>query len=179
MVLVVAAVGTSGSGKTTVIEYLIGRFSEEGYRVGAIKHIHRPGFSMDKQGTNTWRYAAAGSKVIVAVSPDEIDVIRKTEREHRDLNQIISLIEKERLDVIFIEGFNNLIVKREDILKIVTAKDQEALKRTVEGTSPPIVAVTGLVSQNAVEPSFGELPFIKVPQEGEKLYQIIRAQLEQ
>jgi molybdopterin-guanine dinucleotide biosynthesis protein MobB len=178
MVLIVAAVGTSGSGKTTTIEYLISRFSEEGYSVGAVKHIHHKGFSMDREGTNTWRYAQAGSKVIVAISPQEIDVIKKTERELKDLDQILALLGKERLDVVFIEGFHNLIAKRADIPKIVTAKDQEELKRALEGTMPPILAATGLVSQDVVEPRFGEVPFIKVPQEGEKLYQLIRAQLE-
>jgi molybdopterin-guanine dinucleotide biosynthesis adapter protein len=178
-VLVIAVVGASGSGKTTSIEYLINRFSEEGYSVGAVKHIHHQGFSMDKEGTNTWRYAQAGSKVVVAISPQEIDIIKKTERELKDLDQILSLLVKERLDVIFVEGFHNLIAKRADIPKIVTAKDQEDLKRTIQGTMPPIVAVTGLVSQTATERAFGEVPFIKVPQEGEKLYQLLRAQLEE
>jgi molybdopterin-guanine dinucleotide biosynthesis protein MobB len=177
-VLVVAAIGTSGSGKTTVIEYLINRFSEEGYSVGAVKHIHHQGFTMDKEGTNTWRYARAGSKVVVAVSPEEIDVIKKTERELKDLNQILALVDKDRLDVVFIEGFHNLVAKKTEILKIVTAKDQDALKQTLLGTVPPILAATGLVSQDAVEPCFGEIPFIKVPQEGEKLYQLIRDELE-
>jgi len=178
MVLVVAAVGTSGSGKTIAIEYLINRFSEEGYSVGAIKHIPHRDFSMDREGTNTWRYAQAGSKVVVAISPHEIDIIKKTERELKDLNQILALLEKDRLQVVFIEGFHNLTAKRADIFKIVTAKNQEELRRTLEGAVPPVLAVTGLVCQDATEISFGEVPFIKVPQEGEKLYQLIRAQLE-
>jgi len=178
MVLIVAAVGVSGSGKTTTIEYLINRFSEEGYSVGAIKHIHHKGFSIDKEGTNTWRYAQAGSKVVVAISPQEIDIIKKTERELMDLDQILALLGKEKLDVVSIEGFHNLIVKRTDIIKIVTAKNQEELKRTLEGTMPPVLAATGLVSQDAAESSFGDLPFIKMPKEGEKLYQLLRSQLE-
>ncbi len=96
-VLVIAAVGTSGSGKTTTIEYLINRFSEEGYSVGAVKHIHHRGFSIDKEGTNTWRYAQAGAKVVVAVSPEEIDIIKRTERELKDLDQILFLLEKNTL----------------------------------------------------------------------------------
>ena len=177
-VLVIAAIGTSGSGKTTTIEYLISRFSDEGYSVGAIKHIHHQGFAIDKEGTNTWRYAQAGSKVVVAISPQEIDIIKKTERELKDLDQILALLRKERLDIVFIEGFHNLIAKRADIPKIVTAKDPEELQRTIQGTVPPLLAATGLIAQNTSEISVGEIPIIKIPQEGEKLVQLIRAQLE-
>ncbi len=178
MVLVVAAVGASGSGKTTTIEYLINRFTTEGYNVGAIKHIHHQDFTMDKEGTNTWRYAAAGSKVVVAISPQEIDIIKKTQQELKDLDKIIALLEKENLDVVFIEGFHSLIAKRKDVAKIVTAKDEANLEQTLRGTEPPILAATGLVAQNTSNPSYGVIPFIKVPQEGEKLYQLVKSKLE-
>ena len=80
MVVVIAAVGISGSGKTTTLEYLISQLSSEGYRVGAIKHIHREGFTIDKEGTNTWRFSKAGSKITVAISPEEIAIIEKTKQ---------------------------------------------------------------------------------------------------
>ena len=173
-VLIVAAVGQSGSGKTTTIEYLINRFSDEGYSVGAIKHIHHKDFSIDREGTNTWRYAQAGSKVVVAISPTEIDIIKKTSRELNDLDKILSLLEKEKLDIIFIEGFHNLIAKRADIPKIITAKDPADLERTLQGTVPPILAATGVVAENSTEECFGEIPLIKVPKDGEKLVKLIR-----
>jgi len=178
-VLIVAAIGQSGSGKTTTIEYLISRFSEEGYSVGAIKHIHHQDFSMDREGTNTWRYAAAGSKVVVAISPQEIDIIKKTRRELNDLNRILGLLEKENLDIVFIEGFHNLIAKRSDILKIFTAKDLAELERTLHGTSPPIIAATGVVSEQTTEEAYNEIPLIKVPKDGEKLVRLIRHILEE
>ena len=178
MVLVIAAVGTSGSGKTTTIEYLISRFTEEGYSVGTIKHIHHKTFTIDKEGTNTWRYTQAGSKVVVAIAPHEIDIIKKTERELKDLNKILALLDKEKLDIVFIEGFHNLIAKRQDVTKIVTAKDEADLERTLQGTESPILAATGMVAQNASQPSFQNIPLIKIPQESEKLIQLIRPLLE-
>jgi molybdopterin-guanine dinucleotide biosynthesis protein B len=171
-------VGTSGSGKTTIIEYLISHFSGEGYSVGAIKHIHHDNFGMDKEGTNTWRYAHAGSKVVVAISPHEIDFIKKTERELKDLDKIIGLLQKENLDVIFIEGFHSLIAKRKDVAKIVTAKDPDELARTIEGTIPPILAASGIAAQNSSECCFEGIPLIKVPQEGRKLIEQIETELE-
>jgi molybdopterin-guanine dinucleotide biosynthesis adapter protein len=177
-VLIVAVVGQSGSGKTTTIEYLINRFSDEGYSVGAIKHIHHKDFSIDREGTNTWRYAQAGSKVVVAISPQEIDIIKKTQRELNDLDKILGLLEKERLDIVFIEGFHNLIAKRADIPKIITAKDPADLERAVQGTVPPILAATGIVAENSTEECFGKIPIIKVPKDGEKLVKLIRCRLD-
>ena len=177
MVLVVAAVGSSGSGKTTTIEYLISHFSCEGYSVGAIKHIHHDNFAMDREGTNTWRYAQAGSNVVIAIAPHEIDIIKKTERELKDLDKIIALLENENLDIAFIEGFHKLIANRKDIPKIVTAKDQAELLRSIQGTSPPILAATGLVAEVFSEKHFFEIPVIKVPQEGRKLIELVEAKL--
>ncbi len=178
-VLVVAAVGPSGSGKTTTLEYLISRFSEEGYSIGAIKHIHHKDFTIDREGTNTYRYTAAGSKVVVAIAPQEIDIIKKTRRELNDLNKIIALLDKENLDIVFIEGFHNLIVKRTDIPKIITAKDSADLQRTLQGTQQPIIAITGPVTETPNTENPTDVPLINIPKDGEKLVKLIRARLDQ
>jgi molybdopterin-guanine dinucleotide biosynthesis protein MobB len=134
---------------------------------------------MDREGTNTFRYANAGSKVVVAISPQEIDIIRKTNRELNDLDKILQLLRSEKLDLIFIEGFHNLIAKRTDIPKIVTAKDQADLQRVLTGTQQPIIAITGPVTEI---PDIGApegIPLINIPNEGEKLVKLIRAQLDE
>lgn len=159
------------------LEYLISKLSAEGYQIGSIKHVHHKGFTMDKEGTNTWRYAKAGSKIIVAISPEEVDVIKKTELELKSLEQILSPIENEKLDLIFIEGFHSLIAKRADVPKIITAKDEADLKRTLEGTVPPILAAAGLIAKSSGKTSFEEIPFIRVPEEGERLVDLVRAEL--
>ncbi len=174
MVLVVAAVGTSGSGKTTTLEFLISHLSSEGYKIGAIKHIHREGFTIDREGSNTWRYTKAGSKVTVAISPQEIAILKKTDAALNDLDQVIKLLTGEQLDIIFIEGFHNLIAKRTDIPKIVTALDEANLKQTLEETVEPIIAITGVISQS--KPAINELtiPIIDLTTEGEQLLQLVK-----
>jgi molybdopterin-guanine dinucleotide biosynthesis protein B len=173
-VLVIAAIGTSGSGKTTTLEYLISHLTREGYKIGSIKHIHREGFTIDKEGTNTWRYAKAGAKVIAAISPEEIAILRKTKAALSDLDQVIGLLEREQLDIIFIEGFHSLIAKREDIPKIITAKDPENLKRTLEETSQPILAITGVIGKNKPIAKEKGIPIIDLPSHGEELLKIVR-----
>jgi molybdopterin-guanine dinucleotide biosynthesis protein MobB len=178
MVLVVAAVGVSGSGKTTTLEYLISRFSVKGYRVGAIKHIHHVDFSMDKPGTNTWRFAQAGAGVVVAVSPQEIDIIKKTTQDIQDLNKVLELLRNEDLDLLFIEGFHGLIAQHPEIIKIVTAKDQGDLKSTLELIKRPVLAIAGVVTQSSTDARFEQIPIIKIPLEGDKLVCLIEKELQ-
>ena len=175
-VLVIAAVGVSGSGKTVTLEYLISHLSAEGYQIGSIKHVHHKGFTIDKEGTNTWRYAKAGSRVIVAISPEEIDIIKKTKMALNDLNQIIALLEQENLDIVFIEGFHSLIAKRADVPKIITAKNREGLEETLQGTVEPIIAITGIAATNSTNTTYGNIPIIKIPEEGQKLITLVKKQ---
>jgi molybdopterin-guanine dinucleotide biosynthesis protein MobB len=179
MVLAIAAVGVSGSGKTTTLEYLTGRFSSEGYRVGAIKHIHHQGFTIDTAGTNTYRYAQAGAKVVAAISPNEIDIIKKTSKELNNLDKVLALLEKEDLDIIFIEGFHGLIKNRCDIPKIVTAKDQAGLEKALQETDPPVLDISGIVALDTSQTSFEGAPFVAIPADGDKLVEMIKNQLNQ
>jgi molybdopterin-guanine dinucleotide biosynthesis protein MobB len=172
-VLVIAAVGKSGSGKTTTLEYLVSNLSSEGYRIGVIKHIYHKGFKIDKEGTNTWRYAKAGSKVTVAVSSEEIVVIKKAEVALTDLDQVIGLLGNEQLDIIVVEGFRSLVEKRTDVLKIITAKDADTLEKALKGTIQPIIAVAGVIGQQKPEITL-EIPVINIPEEGKQLLELVK-----
>ncbi len=177
MVLIVATVGRSGSGKTFTIEYLVNQLSREGYKIGAIKHVHHMGFTIDTKGTNTWRYAQAGAKVVAAISPEEVSVIKRTELKLNSLDQVLTVIEKEPLDIIFIEGFHGLIAKRADVSKIIAAKDPETLQETLRENVEPILAVTGVISKNTEATTIQGLPVIRVPEEGERLVELVKQQL--
>ncbi|MGD6808801.1 MAG: molybdopterin-guanine dinucleotide biosynthesis protein B [Candidatus Bathyarchaeia archaeon] len=177
MVLIVAAVGRSGSGKTFTLEYLISQLSKEGYKIGTIKHVHHLGFTIDTKGTNTWRYAQAGAQVVAAISPEEVSIIKRTEMELNSLDQVLSVIQKEALDIIFIEGFHALIAQRKDVSKIITAKTPETLQETLQGNVEPILAVTGVISKNIDAKTIQGLPIIRIPEEGKKLVEMVKQQL--
>jgi molybdopterin-guanine dinucleotide biosynthesis protein B len=176
MVVIIAAVGVSGSGKTTTLEYLISKLSGEGYRIGAIKHIHREGFTIDKEGTNTWRFSQAGAKITVAVSPEEIAIIEKTNHALNDFDKITKYLEGEMLDIIFIEGFHSFISKRQEILKIITAKDSIDLEKTLKEAVPPILAIAGLIAKDKTKES--KIPYVDLPNDEEKLLEIVKSHLE-
>ncbi len=132
---------------------------------------------MDKEGTNTWRYAKAGCKVIMAISPEEIDIIKKTQLALQYLDQVIELLAQEKLDIIFVEGFHSLIAKRPDFSKIITAKDQAGLEQTLLGTVGPILAIAGIVAKNSSNPMHTGIPLIRVPEEGKRLVKLVKEQL--
>ncbi len=176
MVLTIAAVGVSGSGKTTTLEYLISSLSSEGYRVGAIKHIHREGFTIDKEGTNTWKFSHAGSKITVAISPEEIAIIEKTDHALKDFDKIVRYLENENIDVVFVEGFHDFISKRPEILKIITAKDPIGLEKTLKESVPPVLAITGLIAKEKQPPN--KIPIINLPDEADKLLAMVKTHLE-
>lgn len=179
MVLAISVIGVSGSGKTTTIEYLISCLSKEGFRVGSIKHVHRTEFSIDTPGKDTWRHMKAGALVTVSVAPKEIAVIKKTtaSKNQHDLDKIISLLDNEALDIIFLEGLHSLVAKRTDIPKIIAAKDLGDLKKILEGTTPPILAVTGLVARDKFDArvlSDLKIPIIDLYKEGDALLELVK-----
>jgi molybdopterin-guanine dinucleotide biosynthesis protein len=95
------------------------------------------------------------------------------------LDNIINLLENERLDIVFIEGFHSLIAKRADVPKIITATDEKGLKQTLEGTVQPILAIAGIVARNSSSLTYNSIPIVKVPEDGQKLLELVKKQLTQ
>lgn len=174
--IIISVVGVSKSGKTTTIEYLVSRLVKDGYKVGSIKHIHHPDFSIDTEGTDTWRHIHAGARITIAFAPNEIAVIRKTDSSSMDLESIIKLFRDEQLDVIFIEGLHSLTAKRKDIPKIVTAKEPEDLMRTLEGTEP-VLAITGVIAKKRAGVGRVSAPIIDLDEEGGVLLELVKSQI--
>jgi molybdopterin-guanine dinucleotide biosynthesis protein len=103
-------------------------------------------------------------------------VIKKAEAPLNSLEQVVALLGEEQLDVVVIEGFRSLVEKREDVLKIVTAKDADELKRTLEETAQPVLAVSGVIAQQKLEGTQG-IPVINMPVDGERLLKLVKEHL--
>jgi molybdopterin-guanine dinucleotide biosynthesis protein MobB len=181
VVLAISVIGASGSGKTATIEYLISRLSKVGFKVGSIKHVHRAEFSIDTPGKDTWRHMKAGALVTVSVAPKEIAVIKKITASkpgcQHDLDEILSLLAAEGLDIVFLEGLHSLVAGRADIPKIVAAKDLDDLKKMLEGTAPPILAITGLVARGRSGvrlPSGVKVPVVDLSRDGDLLFGLVK-----
>ena len=98
---VVAVVGKSNSGKTTLIVKLVQELTQRGHRVGTVKHAHR-GFDMDRPGKDSYRHQEAGSSRTIVISPERIAEIRRTEYE-LPLDEILQEFVSE--DIVLVEGF--------------------------------------------------------------------------
>jgi molybdopterin-guanine dinucleotide biosynthesis protein MobB len=102
MIPVVSIVGKSNSGKTTLIEKMIGELVRRGYRVATIKH-NRHGFEIDHEGKDSWRHKQAGARTTVIASPHRVAVVKDVEK---DLN-IGELVDRyiRDVDIVLSEGF--------------------------------------------------------------------------
>jgi len=128
----------SRSGKTTVVENLVRELKGRGYRVGTLKHIPKDDFTIDSEGTDTWKHARAGAEVVVALSKNEVAYILPSDREVPLEDVIRNLEAVSELDYLLVEGF-----KKADMPRIVVASSVEEAKALVDDKT---IAVSGLVA---------------------------------
>lgn len=157
-------------------QFIIHHFAKQGYKVGAIKHIHHS-FTMDTRGKDTWRFSSAGAKMVISVAPGEVAVIKKTASNEVDLDDLLAGAESEKMDILILEGFRDQLGRRKDIPKVVTAKDTDELKSLMKNMSQPIVAVSGVVAEDASDRLEFKLPVVNVVREGDRLIKLVKHHL--
>jgi len=172
----VAFVGTSGSGKTTAMEFVTTGLTRLGFRVGVAKHIRARGFTIDTKGKDTWRHARAGATVVVGVSLDEVVIIKKTSFE-LEFHRVIRELDRLGLDIVLIEGFSSVAGRQHGIPKIVLGRNKSDLARTLARTTPPILAVCGPVARDVSMNRKFRYPFVNVIRDGPILTSMIRRML--
>jgi molybdopterin-guanine dinucleotide biosynthesis adapter protein len=102
MIPIVSIVGTSDSGKTTLIEKLVPELVRRGYRVATIKHdVH--GFDVDREGKDSWRHKRAGAHTVVISSPQKLALIRDVDHD-AELGELRDKYIQD-VDIILSEGF--------------------------------------------------------------------------
>jgi len=137
--------------------------------------MHELDASIDQPGKDTARHASAGSKVIVAVSPRELALIKKGNTSQFTLETLTKLLEGENLDILLLEGFHAQVLRRSDIFKIITARDKNDAANTLGGTSPPILAITGPITTHEHPSEIAGIPVVDLEREGNPLVNHIAA----
>ncbi len=164
---VIAVVGRKGAGKTTTIEILTRKMTGRGYKVTAVKHIPEPGFTIDKEGKDTWRFAQSGAEAVVAVSSTKIVTIEKTVPTKFSFEDILQ--RSRGADLVFLEGFKEIVGNKSDVPKIVAVKSSD---ETLEAskTFRPILAFIGLGSKESLDV---KIPYVDVLINAEKIVDMV------
>lgn len=106
---VVSFVGTSDSGKTTLVSRLIPELKKRGLRIAVIKHAHH-GFQLDREGSDSSTYQKAGADGVMLASPQGMALMQPLPTD-KELDRLVSFFPD--MDLVITEGF-----KRESTPKI-------------------------------------------------------------
>ncbi|MGE4266289.1 MAG: molybdopterin-guanine dinucleotide biosynthesis protein B [Deferribacterales bacterium] len=110
----VSFVGTSGCGKTTLIEKVIPLLTAKGYNVSTVKHDAHD-FQMDKEGKDTWRHKKAGARAILISNKDKYAMICDVEKE-KSIEELTALL-PDYTDIIIAEGFKKELQKKIEVFR--------------------------------------------------------------
>jgi molybdopterin-guanine dinucleotide biosynthesis adapter protein len=100
----------TNSGKTYLMEKLIGALKARGKRVTAVKHgTHR--MEVDKEGKDTYKFARRGADRVILFSDKALLLY---ELKEPDLEHLVSLA-GEGADIVLLEGFKNSPFKKIEV----------------------------------------------------------------
>jgi molybdopterin-guanine dinucleotide biosynthesis protein MobB len=128
-------VAKSGTGKTTLLEKVIGELKGRGYRIGVIKHdAHR--FDIDHPGKDSYRLAAAGADTMLISSPEKLAMVKK-HQESPPIEELIATYFQD-VDIVLTEGF-----KKSGMPKVELHRKErsETLLCRGENYDPTLIAV--------------------------------------
>lgn len=156
-------VGVQRSGKTTTIENLIITLRKRNFKVGTIKSINCPMFTIDQDPhTNTNRHKQAGASVVVATAKNETDFLFS---EPLSLERILKHLSIEELDFVIVEGGYEL-----DLPRIICLKSEEEL---VDRKTAKTFAIAGVIANNKQEQTLADLPLFNATLNQEHLVDFI------
>ncbi|WP_202319753.1 molybdopterin-guanine dinucleotide biosynthesis protein B [Archaeoglobus neptunius] len=125
--MILSIVGTSNSGKTTLITKLVPILRERGIKVAVVKRHAHGDFEIDREGKDSWKIYQSGADVLIA-SPVKLAFIRRVnEDEGNNLDWICSNYLKE-YDLILTEGFSKAGKDR-----IVVVADPDDVEHFTQG----------------------------------------------
>ena len=99
----------SGTGKTTLLRQLIPALKTRGLQVSVIKHAHHH-FDLDFPGKDSYELRKAGAAQTVICTTTRMATITEFDRpeDEPELWKIVESLDRERVDLILIEGYKDL-----------------------------------------------------------------------
>lgn len=99
---IVAVVGKSNAGKTTLIEGIVAVLAARGWRVGTIKHSYHD-FEIDHEGKDSWRHRRAGAKLTILTSARQVAFVGDADRD-MGIEELCARFVV-GVDLVIVEGF--------------------------------------------------------------------------
>ncbi|MBN1368244.1 MAG: molybdopterin-guanine dinucleotide biosynthesis protein B [Dehalococcoidales bacterium] len=161
MIPIISFIGSSGSGKTNVLEKVVTELKRRSIRVAVIKHSHHDAFEFDKDGKDSQRYNAAGAETVIVSGPQELMLTQKTGRD-LSIDEVTRLIDPD-IDLILTEGFKNaatpkievhrkvvepkLLAEPEQLLAVITDEPLDIKVPQFDASVNNTVALTDLIER--------------------------------
>jgi len=139
--------GWKNSGKTGLMERLVGEFTKRGLSVSTVKHAHH-GFDVDQPGRDSYRHRAAGAREVLLASHKRVALMQELRgAPEPGLGALLKRLSP--VDLVLVEGF-----KREAHPKI-EAHRAETGQSLISPGDGSIRAVASDVALDLDRPVFG------------------------
>ena len=107
--------GFSGSGKTTLLRQLVHLLSQQGLRIGLIKHTHHD-VEQDRPGKDSFELRHAGAQQCLLAGPKRtIVTYEHRQPQEPDLYESISRLNLAQLDLVLVEGFRHAAINKIEV----------------------------------------------------------------
>ena len=117
---VLAIVGFSNSGKTTLMEKLIAALSAEGLDVCTIKHSHHQP-EMDTPGKDSWRHKHAGAKGSLLVGPEQLLMVADIQKPLTPQEMADAYFP--HADLVLVEGYASMPCAKIEVVREARSAD--------------------------------------------------------
>ncbi len=133
MARVIGVCGFKNSGKTTLVEKLVTRLTQMGYRVSTVKHAHHD-FDIDHEGRDSFRHRRAGATEVAVISQNRFAIMH--ELRGAEPPSLQDMLEKlSPCDLVIVEGY------KRDTHDKIEVRNLELNHPVLAGDDPTVVAV--------------------------------------
>ncbi len=143
--IVTISASQSKSGKTTVATALIHQLSQRGIVVGMVKSDGH-GFSMDKEGTDTWKASQAGAKAVAIAGPNGYAMMVHGESMQRQ-QQLIRLANEMPVDLVLLESRSHGVAP---IIEVVRANHNDTRLPQLEDIVAVVTDIDDTLEGNTI-----------------------------
>ena len=143
--IVTISASQSKSGKTAVATSLINRLSQRGIVVGMVKSDGH-GFSMDQEGTDTWKASQAGAKAVAIAGPNGYAMVVHGESMQRQ-QQLIRLANEMPVDLVLLESRSHGVAP---IIEVVRANHNDTRLQQSEDIVAVVTDIDDTLDGNTI-----------------------------